>query len=285
MTQPHREQPVAFDSGGFQLRGMLGIPPAPEPQRRGVVLIHGWAGYRIGPHRMLVHAARRLLDAGFATLRFDLRGRGESDGRADETDLDAMTEDTLNATAFLKDHSPAESVALLGICSGSNVAIAAATLNPDIAELALWSVLPFQPEQKPRQKRRRMSHYLVQYLRKALSIQTWQRLIRGEVNLRMVGKVIAGDKRPPPGERNLKDSARDIMAAFKDFRGRALFITGSHDPEGMEGRKLFLSFCKAHRISAIFHLVHGANHSYYHRAHETEVLEKTIEWFTRPGSS
>ena len=284
MTAP-RELPVAFDSAGFQLRGILGVPATIEPQRRGVALIHGWAGYRIGPHRMLVHAARKLLDAGFVTLRFDLRGRGESEGCADETDLDAMTEDSLNATAFLKAHSPAENIALLGICSGSNVAIAAATLNPDVAELALWSVLPFQPEQKPRQKRRRISHYLIQYLRKALSIQTWQRLIQGEINLHMVGKVIAGERQPPPGERNLKDSARNVMGAFKDFHGRALFITGSHDPEGMEGRKLFLSFCNTHRISATFHLVEGASHSYYHHAHEVEVLDRTIAWFTRPGST
>lgn len=278
--EPPREQPVVFQSAGLQLRGILGLPAAPEQAQRGVILIHGWAGCRIGPHRMLVHTAERLLKAGIATLRFDLRGRGDSHGRADQTDLDAMIEDTLNAAAFLKTHPQIKRVALLGICSGANVAIGAATLNPAITELALWSALPFQPEQQPAQRRRRIRHYLAAYFRKAMNAHTWRRLLRGDINLRMIGKTIAGDRTPRSGERNLKDSARDIMAAFSQFRGRALFITGSKDPEGLAGRNRFISFCKAHNLNATFHLIAGANHSYYGSAHEQETLEQTISWFT-----
>lgn len=279
--QPPREQPVAFPSAGLLLRGVLGTPLTPEPARRGVVLIHGWAGYRIGPHRMFVHAARQLLQAGLATLRFDLRGRGDSHGRAEQTDLDDMTADTLNAAAFLRTRPGVERVALLGICSGANVAIAAATLDPQITELALWSALPFQPDQEPAQQRRRIYHHLRVYLRKALNRHTWARLLRGETNLRMVGKAIVGD-RAAPGVRNLKDSSRDVMTAFSHFRGRALFITGDKDPDGLSGRDLFAPFCKTHRLNAAFRLIAGANHSYYNLAHEQQVLRQTIAWFTNP---
>lgn len=272
------EQPVCFESAGLQLRGMLGLPEAPEPRRRGIVLVHGWGGCRIGPHRMLVHAARRLLQAGFATLRFDLRGRGDSEGEADQTDLDGMIEDTVGAVDFLKQQPGVDRVGLLGICSGSNVAIGAATLRPEIRELALWSVLPFQPEQKARQRRRRMWYYLRHYVRKAMQIQTWRKLLRGDVNVRMVGKAVTGERKPVEGARNLKDSARDIMAPFGKFSGKALFITGTRDPEGLEGRELFTAFCRNKGIDATFHLIDGANHSYYARAHEEDVIERTLAW-------
>ena len=119
---------------------------------------------------------------------------------------------------------------------------------------------------------------LGRYARKALQWETWRRLFRGEVNVRMVGKTIAGEKKPRKGERNPKDSARDIMAAFKGFTGRALFITGNKDPEGLAGRELFMPFCKTHNINAAFYLVEGANHSYYNRAHAQEVIERTVAW-------
>ena len=282
MTDAAREQPVAFDGPAGQLAGMLGLPSVPESHRRGVVLIHGWAGYRIGPHRMLLHTARRLLDAGFATLRFDLRGRGDSYGQADQTDLDGMIEDTLSAADFILRQPRLSGVALLGICSGANVAIGAATLNPEITRLVLWSALPFQPQHQPRQRRRRAWHYLKHYAGKAVQGNTWRRLLRGRVNFRLVAKTIVGDPHPPPGRRNLKDSARDIMRAFAHWPGQALFITGANDPEGIAGREIFMPFCESNHLRAEFHLLPGANHSYYHPPHAREVIERTAAWLTQP---
>ena len=276
------ERPVGFQSGQHALLGILGRPSRPEPGGRGVVLIHGWGGYRIGPHRILVHTARRLMREGCHTLRFDLRGRGDSEGDAEKASLDDMIEDTLAATDFLLAETRAKRVALLGICSGSNVAIGAATLRPDaLGELVLWSVLPFQPERKARQRRRRALYYAGGYLRKALRPGTWKRLFRGEVNVRMVGRAIAGEKRPSAGQRNLRDSARDIMAAFEEFQGRALFITGTKDPEGMEGRELFNELHRAGKLNAEFHLVEGATHSFYAQAHEKAVIERTVTWLKK----
>jgi len=275
------ERPVIFSSAGLRLYAMLGAPERPEARRRGMILLHGWSGYRIGPHRMLVHMARRLMENGFHTLRFDHRGRGDSEGNGETVCLDEMIEDALAAIAFMKRETQPDDIALLGICSGSNVAIGAATLRPEIRELALWSVLPFQPEQRAAQRVRRARFYLWQYCRKALRAETWRRLFRGEINVRGVGRVVAGEAKPQEGARNLKDSSRDIMAAFGRYDGRALFITGSADPEGMEGRKLFGEFCRTGKIDADFHLVEGATHSYYAAGHELEVIARTLEWLKK----
>jgi pimeloyl-ACP methyl ester carboxylesterase len=250
-----------------------------------VALLHGWAGYRIGPHRMLVGMSRRLANAGFHALRFDMRGRGDSEGNGETACLDEMIEDALAAVEFLNEKTGIKEAVLAGICSGSNVAIGAATLQPDIRELALWSVLPFQPEQKAAQRLKRSKFYLAEYARKALKTETWRRLWRGEVSLRGVGRALRGDAKPASGERNLKDSSRDIMAAFAKYKGRALFVTGSADPEGMEGRKLFSAFCQAQGIRADFHFIEGATHSYYSTAHEKEVIDVTLDWLAAKDSA
>jgi len=276
------ERPVTFESAGTRLCGILGEPA--KPAEHGVLLIHGWTGYRIGPHRILVHVARRLAEEGFATLRFDLRGRGDSEGCGPAVCLDDMIEDALAAADCLSREANVSRITLLGICSGSNVAIGAATLRPDIDELVLWSTLPFQPDQGAHQRVGRARFYLAQYARKALRLETWRRLFRGDVNVRMVGRTIAGDSAPARGERNLKDSARDIMAAFADYRGRALFVTGAKDPEGMEGRRLFEEFTREKDINATFHLIDGATHSYYAQAHEKEVIDVTSQWLSAPGT-
>jgi len=279
MKRACSEKPVVFNSSGVRLFGVVGTPTTPEPRRRGVVLIHGWGGYRIGPRRILVHAARRLAEAGFFTLRFDLRGRGDSAGEGRKTCLDDMIEDTLHAVDFLSGATEAQRITLLGICSGANVAIGAATLRTDsLRELALWSTLPFQPQQRSRQRVRRARFYLGKYLRKALNPATWRKMLRGDVDYRMVGRAIAGDRRPGSGEVNLKDSARDIMSEFGRFNGRALFVTGTEDPEGQEGRRLFARFCESRRLEAVFHPIAGATHSFYAPAHEREVIETTLAW-------
>jgi pimeloyl-ACP methyl ester carboxylesterase len=277
------EQPVTFESAGSRLYGMLGRPPEGRAATRAVVLLHGWAGYRIGPHRMLVQAAERLRELGCITLRFDTRGRGDSEGDGVNACLDDMIEDLRAAVRFLRAQGKVEHVTLLGLCSGSNVSIGAATLEPEVDELVLWSILPFQPEAKASQRWRRVRHYLGEYLRKAARVETWKRLFKGEISVKGAGRAMVGDAKPAAGGRNLKDSARDLMAAFGRYKGRALFITGTKDPEGMGGHELFSAFCRRKGIAAEFRLVDGATHSYYSTAHKEEVLKATMEWLTRTG--
>jgi len=272
------ERPAAFRSGPVQLRGVMGIPPVPDPGGRGVILVHGWGSYRIGPHRLLVETARTLNDLGLPTLRFDLRGRGDSEGEAPKTSLDDMIWDTVAAVDFLRARANVSDPILLGLCSGANVAIGAATFRPQARTLLLWSTLPFQPEQRARQRIRRARHYLREYALKAFRPQTWGRLFRGDVNLRGVGRTIVGEKKPTLERRNLKDSERDIMADFARFEGRALFVCGSEDPEGLEGYNLFSRFCRQKHLAADFRIVRGATHSYYASEHSRQVIGMTLDF-------
>jgi len=250
------------------------------------VQFHGWTGYRIGPHDMLVAMARRLNKAGVATLRFDLRGRGDSEGDDYATDLDMMIADTLQAAEALRDEARVGSAALLGICSGANVAIAAVTLDSRIDELILWSALPFQPEARARRgdHARRSRFNVGQYFAKLGRAETWRKFFRGRLNWGVIWRLLRG--RAERGDHlDLKDSHRDLMAAFAGFRGRAIFINGDRDPDAVAAREVFMPFCREHGIAADFHSIAGANHSFYSLAWTEEVFSLSLDWYLRPTAS
>lgn len=74
------ESPIVFRCGDVNLVGMLHAP-ATEARPRGViVVVAGGPQYRAGAHRQFVNLARKLTNAGFPVLRFDLRGMGDSGG-------------------------------------------------------------------------------------------------------------------------------------------------------------------------------------------------------------
>lgn len=270
-------RPVTFESRGLRLAGILAVPD--RFNGRGVALVHGWSGYRIGPHRILTRTARRLNDAGFATLHFDLRGRGDSQGEYDHTDLDMMIEDTLNAARFLRAETGCGDAALLGICSGANVAIGAATLDHAISSVVAWSALTFQKQVTGRQRAASRRGALLTYLRKLFQLETWRKILTGRVNYRLVRRAVKGDG-PAKGERNLKDSSRDILAELASYPGRILFIHGSKDAEGMVGREHFQEFFAGAEARAEFHLIEGANHSFYSLAWEREIVDRSIAFLS-----
>lgn len=266
------ETPVSFQSD-VTLRGVLS---APDRAKAAVVFVHGWSGYRCGPHRMFVNAARRFAENGIASLRFDLRGRGDSEGDASAADLDGMIADLLAAARFARAEAGADRVYPLGICSGGNVVLGAASVDKSFDGLILWSTPLFAPQKPKTDRARRSAFFLVEYAKKALRRETWAKLLRGAVDFRGVLRTIRG-RRKPAG-RNPKDSVRDVMAELAGYHGPALFIYGSRDDEAIGAPEYYARFCDEHGIAAAFHTVDGANHSYYSVPWENEVIERTADW-------
>jgi len=274
------ERPVSFASD-VRLRGVL---HAPEGARTAVVFVHGWSGYRCGPHRLFVNAARRLAADGIASLRFDLRGRGDSEGDAAATDLDGMIDDLLAAARFLRTDAGIERILPLGICSGGNVVLGAASLDRSFDGLILWSTPLFAPQKVRGDRARRSAFFVGEYARKLFRRQTWRKLGRGAIDFRGVARTIKG--RSTPAGRNPKDSRRDVLGDLVGWRGPALFVYGSRDDEAIGAPETYARFCEANGIDATFHTVAGANHSYYSVPWEREVIDTTLAWMkNRPGIS
>jgi hypothetical protein len=79
--------------------------------------------HRVGPFRIYVDLARRMTEAGFTTLRFDVSGRGDSEARR-EAVSDAQREalDVRDAMDFVTRRTGVSSFVLIGFCSSVDAA-------------------------------------------------------------------------------------------------------------------------------------------------------------------
>ena len=157
------ETPFFFTLGNDRLFGMH-HRPAGSPEgtaRRGVVLCHALAEEKLWSHRVYVSLARELAREGFAVLRFDCRGEGDSDREFEEATLESRVEDALRAAAVLLEREPRlRRCVFLGHRLGGAVAARAAARAPELAEaLVAWD--PIESG----------ATYLMQWLRSALASQ------------------------------------------------------------------------------------------------------------------
>lgn len=95
------ESAVTFPSDGLELAGILGFPETHEPGKKlpAFIVLHGFVGSKDDSHAEL--QARMLSGFGFATLRFDMRGCGESGGKRGEVYCFDQVADTKNAMTWL----------------------------------------------------------------------------------------------------------------------------------------------------------------------------------------
>ena len=72
-----REKAVSFAVDGQQINGILATPQNGTP--KGVIVFsHGGSGFRAGPADLLTALVRTFAANNYASIRFDYRGRGES---------------------------------------------------------------------------------------------------------------------------------------------------------------------------------------------------------------
>jgi exosortase A-associated hydrolase 2 len=131
------ESSVEFESGGHTLRGII-HRPAETPPAAGMVFVHPFAEEKKCSHRTLVETARRAAAIGCASLRFDLRGCGDSDGRFGEATLDGWRADLWAAIATAKRALDCDRLGLLGLRLGATLAAEAAEEDVTLGFLVLW---------------------------------------------------------------------------------------------------------------------------------------------------
>jgi hypothetical protein len=137
------ETPFSITLHDTTLRGVLHLPEGEGPHPA-VLWLHGFAGHRIESRRLFVEGARRLAAAGFASLRIDFRGCGESDGDFLDTTITTMVQDAREALAALRAHPAVDpdAVAVLGFSLGATIACQLAD-DERLGGLLLWSPVVF----------------------------------------------------------------------------------------------------------------------------------------------
>ena len=120
---------------GLHLAGTLVTPGGPA--ERAVVLVHG-GGVTREEGGFFTRLAAGLADAGVASLRFDLRGHGESEGRQEELTLSAILNDIRVALAYVREATGAGLLSLVGQSFGGGICGHYAAKRPaEVARLVL----------------------------------------------------------------------------------------------------------------------------------------------------
>jgi uncharacterized protein len=130
-----KEEPVTFKSGDLTLEGMSAYPDAAGPHRAAVVChphpLHGGSMYN-----NVVDATLEAMHArGFATLRFNFRGVGQSEGEFDNGQGEA--EDAAAAIRLLTAQKGvrADGAVLAGYSFGAMTAVRAAASLEEVAAI------------------------------------------------------------------------------------------------------------------------------------------------------
>lgn len=126
------ESPVTFSCGELKLEGLLALPDGARTSA--AVVCHPHPMYGGSMHNNVVEAVLEALwQRGFATLRFNFRGVGGSDGEYDggEGELD----DARAAVEFLAKQAGISAVTLAGYSFGASVALRAGLSSPSVARV------------------------------------------------------------------------------------------------------------------------------------------------------
>jgi len=298
------ETPVTFTVGDAALRGILIAAPTPGAARdTGLLVLHGWAGTRGGPHNLLTQLARAAAANGYPSLRFDFCGRGESEGDGLTASLPGMAADCLAAASTLQKRAGVRKIVLVGLCSGGNVGIGALDRLGPVAGLYLLSVYPFSDADSFGREARRTMHYLREYGRKLRRADTWRRWLRGELDLRAVWRVLFGAWRkqrpaadstapapsaapagealaPPPAAGHTPAApggppptpgGRQHLAKLLRHRPPVRMVYGDADPDFQLSWDYFQAFARESGLPIAFKRLPGANHNFYSQAWTREI--------------
>jgi|HubBroStandDraft_6_1064221.scaffolds.fasta_scaffold72406_2 alpha-beta hydrolase superfamily lysophospholipase len=153
-----------------------------------VVITGAGAVDHTGPCRMSVRHARALARRGFAVLRFDLPGIGESPAREGCEERLAYPPSAPDDVRAAMDAAGAETFVLAGLCSGADIALRVAMHDRRVGGLVLMNpiFLAYRDLEEIR-----AFHDAGQYRRALLRPGSWGKLLRGEVDVRHAAQVMS----------------------------------------------------------------------------------------------
>ena len=129
------EHQVSFTSDGLTLAGVLHVPDNLQAgeARPAIAVLHGFGGNKNGG--IPVVAANLFEQLGYVTLRFDMRGCGNSQGVRGKVICLEQVEDTKNAITFLASRPEvrADKIAVMGFSFGAAVSVYTAGVDPRVA--------------------------------------------------------------------------------------------------------------------------------------------------------
>ncbi len=261
--------------------GVLSRPSDDEHQRStGVIFLNSGLLHRVGPFCLYVSLARKLAELGYASLRIDQSGKGDSERRAQADFDESVRRDCMDAIGFLKQRTGAEQFVVIGLCSGADDSLFLANELPDIRGAGLLEAFAFRTARYYRR------HYLPRLLRGELY---WIALRRGISHLadRLSGRADAaaatkedfGVVREFSGNEAIRMRYRTALE--NETKLLCVFTDGSRSYYNYEGQlNEALGIPGSDRLIQE-HYLPGAKHTYPIVADRQAVMTLVADWLIR----
>lgn len=286
MTTGHAvtEDAVLFACEGDHLLGIVSRPPTSKgAATTGAVIVVGGPQYRIGSHRQFVQWARALAAAGTPTLRFDVRGMGDSTGELRSfTDLAADVEAAIQA---MQRACPAVSrIVLCGLCDGASAALLYMHEHRDPRVCGLVLLNPWARSEQL-QSRALVKHY---YLERLTSRAFWAKLLRGQIAreaLRdLIGHLREAGRAKAPGNASPTYQAR-MAESLAAMPGPVLLLLSADDltaKEFLEQATVDAAWSGILQRPGLQRIdLHGADHTVSTTAHRLQLEAACVAWFAQ----
>ena len=280
----YSEQAVVFKCGGDRLVGITATPDVNADV--GVLILVGGPQYRVGSHRQFTLLARSLAEQGFASLRFDYRGMGDSEGVKSEFD---DTEDDISAAidALIESAPGVSRVVLWGLCDAASSGLIIAHRHPAVAGLILLNPWVHNGDYSPQVK---LAHYYRPSLSKG---NQWRRLLSGQIRVLPAFMELAKDTLALLGRYTLGSGRKSASRSFvqvmleglEQFQYKILIVLSEADLTAREFSTLIANDSEwkaaTSKPAVTIHTVTGADHTFSQRPWQEEVSRLTIDWVKR----
>lgn len=211
------EEPAEFGSGLF---GIACGPPRPDAGAPTVLFVSTGMTVRSGWGRQATRLARGLAREGIASLRFDLRGVGDSVERADHVQplYAADCADDVRLAVEHVSRRGAGLIVLVGTCSGAYAAFRALCREPRVGGALLVNLYCFDwdPDLSVDAVLRQTHGSASDYAALLRHGSTWRRLLGGEVHVRAIAAALA--RRAGPALRRWFRLVRDGLGGASPAR-------------------------------------------------------------------
>lgn len=133
-----KERPFFFSNGDYRLFGVMHRPVG-DSVKGAIVFCHPYGEEKLWSQRVYVNFARQLASAGYAVLRFDFMGYGDSEGYFSDSNIETHLSDIRCAISTISgEFQQCKNVTLVGLRMGATLAALVAENSKDIDRIVLW---------------------------------------------------------------------------------------------------------------------------------------------------
>ena len=221
-----KEEAVHFG----EMKSLIGILTDPSISngnhpKPAIILLNPGIVHRVAPGRIYVRMARALAAMGFAVLRFDFSGIGDSAVRYDNLPFDkSAVRETQDAMHFLETTRGVRRFILLGGCSGARISLQTACCDARVVGVFLINLQMTEDDFNLDHTSRSAAFYYWNFA--LFNLKSWCKLLTGKADYRNILRVLGFQaRRQFASGRNMSPEWIQLAANLRTLAERGACVT------------------------------------------------------------